>query len=167
MSRGGGECGSFPQGITNGAEWYSLHGSMQDYNYLRAGCFEITLELSCCKFPPARTLPAHWADNRDALVAFMERAHTGVRGVVLDAAASTPIPGARITLVSPQHRDIAGGHTMGLSLTHTHMFKHAHTTPHSSHCPHGRFLAHSLERCVCVCVVCCVCVCASLTLLRP
>ena len=72
----------FPGGVTNGAEWYVLEGGMQDFNYHFSNCVEITLELSCCKHPPASQLPREWEHNREALLSYLEAAQTGVRGVV-------------------------------------------------------------------------------------
>ena len=51
---------------------------------MHSNAMEITLELSCCKHPPASTLPRHWLDNKNALLAYMEQTHSGVKGVVMD-----------------------------------------------------------------------------------
>ncbi|XP_041935982.1 carboxypeptidase M isoform X1 [Alosa sapidissima] len=75
---------NFPHGITNGYQWYKLPGGMQDYNYVWQQCLEITLELSCCKFPPERELPGFWEANRPALLAYMQQVHLGVKGQVFD-----------------------------------------------------------------------------------
>lgn len=50
---------------------------MQDYNYVWAQCLEITLELSCCKFPPEHELPGLWEANKPALLAYMQQVHLG------------------------------------------------------------------------------------------
>lgn len=75
---------SFQNGITNGAAWYPLTGGMQDYNYVWFGCYEVTLEISCCKFPPAHELKKYWTDNQLSMVKFLAEAHRGVQGFVSD-----------------------------------------------------------------------------------
>ncbi len=57
---------------------------MQDWNYLHTNDFEITLEIGCFKFPKHEHLPEFWDENRDALMAFMEKVHTGIKGMVTD-----------------------------------------------------------------------------------
>ncbi|XP_046842736.1 carboxypeptidase D-like isoform X2 [Xenia sp. Carnegie-2017] len=74
----------FKDGITNGAAWYAVHGGMQDYNYLASNCFEITVEMSCCKYPLANQLQKEWTDHKPALIAYMEKVHMGIKGVITD-----------------------------------------------------------------------------------
>lgn len=50
---------------------------MQDYNYVWGQCFEITLELSCCKYPPAEQLEKFWRDNKVALIEYIKQVHLG------------------------------------------------------------------------------------------
>ncbi|XP_040152516.1 carboxypeptidase D [Anopheles arabiensis] len=87
VMRQGRDCNeTFPSGITNGAYWYELSGGMQDFNYVYSNCFEVTLELSCCKFPFARELPREWNKNKRSLLEYMKLVHVGVKGLVTDSA---------------------------------------------------------------------------------
>lgn len=52
-------------------------GGMQDYNYIWAGCMEITIEMSCCKYPSAVDLPKYWRDNKKSLITMLGEAHRG------------------------------------------------------------------------------------------
>ncbi|XP_018007555.1 carboxypeptidase M-like isoform X2 [Hyalella azteca] len=75
---------AFPNGTTNGAQWYPLTGGMQDYHYVWHGCMDITLEISCCKYPRETKLRDFWRDNKKALVRYLGEVHRGVRGFVMD-----------------------------------------------------------------------------------
>lgn len=97
MYKGSGLCESdnFPNGITNGADWYIVKGGLQDFNYLYSNCFEITLELSCCKYPNEENLAAEWSANRESLLSYLEQVHSGVKGVILDKEGN-PVPDAKV-----------------------------------------------------------------------
>ncbi|XP_058443138.1 carboxypeptidase D isoform X2 [Malaya genurostris] len=88
---------SFENGITNGAAWYPLTGGMQDFNYVWHGCMEVTLEVSCCKFPPAYELRKYWDDNQLSLIKFLAEAHRGVQGFIVDPNGS-PIERAQLKI---------------------------------------------------------------------
>ncbi|XP_069465236.1 carboxypeptidase M-like isoform X2 [Ambystoma mexicanum] len=71
-------CGEiFPQGIVKGAEWYPIVGGLQDYNYIAGQCYELTIELSCCKYPNAFKLPDLWNENKEALIKLIGQIHGG------------------------------------------------------------------------------------------
>ncbi|CAG2116352.1 unnamed protein product [Medioppia subpectinata] len=83
-------------GVTNGAQWYSVSGGMQDFNYLGSNDFEITLELGCDKYPAESTLSTEWDNNRDALIAYMKQSHLGIKGIIRNARTGEPIVGASV-----------------------------------------------------------------------
>ncbi|CAG9538294.1 unnamed protein product [Cercopithifilaria johnstoni] len=74
----------FLNGITNGALWYHIAGGMQDWQYVNTNCLEITVEMSCYKFPRKSMLPQLWNEHKYSLLAYMEYIHRGIKGFVLD-----------------------------------------------------------------------------------
>nr|XP_054367149.1 carboxypeptidase D [Mirounga angustirostris] len=104
----GDEDETFKDGITNGAHWYDVEGGMQDYNYVWANCFEITLELSCCKYPPASQLRQEWENNRESLITLIEKVHIGVKGFVKDSVTGSGLENATISVAGINHNIITG-----------------------------------------------------------
>lgn len=82
---------SFPNGISNGSDWYTIYGGMQDWNYRYASCNEVTLELSNTKTPTQSTLPTFWENNRESMLAYMESVRIGIRGLVTDGCTGEPV----------------------------------------------------------------------------
>ncbi|XP_073681191.1 carboxypeptidase D, b [Garra rufa] len=80
-------------------------GEMEEYNYLKGNCFEVTLELSCCKYPPASQLFVEWTNNREALLAYIHQAHIGVRGFVMTRS-GFGLPDATISISGSDHHNI-------------------------------------------------------------
>ncbi|KAM7418161.1 hypothetical protein PAMA_017689 [Pampus argenteus] len=97
--------------IINGADWHNVPGSMNDFSYLHTNCFEVTVELSCDKFPPASELPIEWENNRESLLVYMEQVHRGIKGVVRDKDTEAGIADAIIKVDDIDHhiRSVADG----------------------------------------------------------
>ncbi|XP_014798295.1 PREDICTED: probable carboxypeptidase X1 [Calidris pugnax] len=89
--------------IINGANWHTVPGSMNDFSYLHTNCFEITVELSCDKFPHASELPVEWENNRESLLLYMEQVHRGIKGVVRDSDTEQGIANAIISVDGINH----------------------------------------------------------------
>ncbi|CAI0396347.1 unnamed protein product [Linum tenue] len=84
----------FPGGITNGALWYPIYGAMQDWNYIHAGCFELTLEVSDDKWPMIDEIPTLWEYNKMSLLNLAASVlKTGVHGRIFASDSGTPLPG--------------------------------------------------------------------------
>ncbi|KAM9795223.1 putative carboxypeptidase X1 [Neosynchiropus ocellatus] len=97
--------------IINGADWHNVPGSMNDFSYLHTNCFEVTVELSCDKFPHASELPVEWENNRESLLVYMEQVHRGIKGVIRDRDSEAGIPDAVVKVDDIDHhiRSAAGG----------------------------------------------------------
>ncbi len=104
--------GSFPQGITNGADWYVITGSVQDWSYDQTDCIDVTMELSNIKWPNASVLPSLWDDNRESLMHYTKAARYGVNGVVTGSDTGLPLDATvtvtgneKNTHTDPEHGD--------------------------------------------------------------
>lgn len=82
--------------------FYSVTGGMQDWNYVYGGVFEITLELSCTKYPKESELAEFWDANREALLKYMEEVHRGVFGYVRSSIGH-PVANVAITVNNNEH----------------------------------------------------------------
>lgn len=89
--------------IINGASWHNVPGSMNDFSYLHTNCFEVTVELSCDKFPHASELPIEWENNKESLLIYMEQIHRGIKGVVRDKDTEAGIADAIIKVDDIDH----------------------------------------------------------------
>ncbi len=90
--------GGFENGLTRGWEWYQIWGGMQDWVYYYHGEHHVLIEISFTKSPAFSQMDTYWDHNRDAMLWWMQRAWTGLGGLVLDARDSAPLD-ATITLV--------------------------------------------------------------------
>jgi hypothetical protein len=91
-------CTAAVTGITNGAGWYPIYSSMQDWDYVGAGCMAITLELNQAKRPPASQLAKIWGENLNAMLNLpISAVLGGIQGTVTTSGGQ-PLRGALITV---------------------------------------------------------------------
>ncbi len=83
--------GDWPQGITNGADWYVVSGGLQDWSYHYTGGIDVTIELSDSFAPPASQLDALWNNNRESFLHFIRAARYGLHGRVTDSVTGLPL----------------------------------------------------------------------------
>jgi len=127
---------AWDNGITNGADWYAINGGMQDWEYVWYGDHEVLVEVSNTKWPLASELPGFWDDNLESMLAYMERVHEGVRGIVIDESTGLPLAATiqidtspQVTYTDPEvgdyHRVVAPGTyqlTIGAPFRETKVF---------------------------------------------
>ncbi len=88
-----------PNGITDGAQWYTVYGGRQDYitNFHQGR--EVTIELDAItKITPEDSLLKLWDYNYRSFLHFLEQAFYGFHGFVYDSATQKPVL-AKIELV--------------------------------------------------------------------
>ncbi|MBQ2907712.1 MAG: T9SS type A sorting domain-containing protein [Bacteroidales bacterium] len=78
-------------GITNGADWYTIGGGRQDFMNYYHQCREVTIECSTTKCPSASQLPTFWEYNYNSIFAYMNQVLYGIQGTVKDAATKEPL----------------------------------------------------------------------------
>ena len=79
-------------GITFGADWYSITGGRQDFITWNLQGREVTIELDVNKETPAAQLTLLWQYNWRSLMGYLENALFGIHGLVKDAHTSVPVP---------------------------------------------------------------------------
>ncbi|MBI5471183.1 MAG: T9SS type A sorting domain-containing protein [Ignavibacteriae bacterium] len=104
--------GGFTNGITNGCEWYAIYGGRQDWIYWWHGGRETTIELWDTKNPPGSVLPQRWTNNKESLLAYIEEALKGIRGVVRDSATRAPLR-ARVDVIDVANVPVFSDSTIG------------------------------------------------------
>ena len=94
----------FADGITNGAQWYTARGTLQDWSYTYTSAFDVTIELSCDKIiGDEAALRQYWLDNKYALLSYIGQVHKGVKGFVVDQSTNGPISNATIQVEGIKH----------------------------------------------------------------
>jgi predicted deacylase len=89
LSNGYGSRSGLP--VTNGADWYIVQGSCQDWCYYARGEIATTIEVSTTKNPAASAIDGIVNQNRGAMLYQARKAGKGLKGVVTDAETGDPL----------------------------------------------------------------------------
>jgi len=73
--------------VVEGYQWYVTNGDCNDWSYGSRSSIDATIETDNYDIPNV------WNQNRDAMLAMMERTDDGVRGVITDASTGEPLEG--------------------------------------------------------------------------
>ncbi|HOZ30378.1 MAG TPA: M14 family zinc carboxypeptidase, partial [Bacteroidales bacterium] len=90
---------TYPDGVTEGGDWYVITGSRQDYMNFFQGIREITLEISTDKNVEVANLNTYWNYNRQAMLDYTEQVLYGFRGIVTDACTGNPLSDVKVEIV--------------------------------------------------------------------
>ena len=100
-------------GVTKGYDWYPIYGGRQDYVTYTLNGREITVELDNNFITPTSDLNNIWEYNYRSLLGYLENAAYGIRGQVIDAFNSEPVP-AKVFI---EGHDIDNSHVYSDTLT--------------------------------------------------
>jgi len=78
-------------GVTNGYNWYPIHGGRQDYVTYELQGREVTIELADSYVTSADQLDPLWQYNRRSLLGYLENALYGIHGTVKNALTGDPV----------------------------------------------------------------------------
>ena len=99
------------EGLASGLEWQQKfegkrgagRGCVEDFSLLFTDSLELRLAVSCCKYPVRFSLVREWETHQETILAFLEEAQRGVRGVVY-LPDSSPAPGVDLVFWGPEGR---------------------------------------------------------------
>jgi len=78
-------------GVTEGADWYVVNGSQQDYMNYYQHCREVTIELSNNKVLQNSSLVSYWGFAKNSFLNYIEESLYGFRGIVTDSLTGEPL----------------------------------------------------------------------------
>lgn len=81
----------FKNGITNGADWYTINGGRQDFMTYELHGREVTIELDNNWVTPSSQLNTLWQYNWHSLIGYLENAMYGIHGSINDINTKEPV----------------------------------------------------------------------------